>query len=564
MQLSTSTFPNDPALGLPFDGASFSTKTGRDEGGEASHADFSRMLSAESNGSRHKTSRGSSASRSESSATKTSPGEDSSADDEVDAAHEDSDGSTADKPDVTAQQNVLATMLSNATATPVSPVNGVLDLSVGAAGVELVSSGQASAATTAGRGAGAETAGLTAGGRGLAFGLNGNPAGSVSAAAAARADRLFAMNASTPSPQEASAAKTALSAGATSPGSSGASTASVPTSTSAGLVSADTSISGPGAATPPSLSALTAKPEDVTKAVDAEPTNGAAQSPPAAGVLADSAVAATLQAKLKKLESPVSGDSIDNPAEKIAASLSRPAAQGNASEKSLQKPSLDSDGKKVEASYGRLGINAAKPEILMPAIASPTMPITAAMETTSFDPTPLSFDAWTKDGAEVAQSVEHSSREAVESVLAVSDQLSTGVQRSVKLQFSVGGEDLAVRVELRGDRVHTTFRTDSPELRTALAREWQAVSTLQSGDRGQRLADPVFASSSSFGSNNSFSADSGATHQRDQQSRQAREAAGEAGAFRRALRAQPAAPSVSSVTSPVHVSPQSRRLQTFA
>ena len=121
-----------------------------------------------------------------------------------------------------------------------------------------------------------------------------------------------------------------------------------------------------------------------------------------------------------------------------------------------------------------------------------------------------------------------------------------------------------MRVELRGDRVHTTFRTDSPELRTALAREWQAVSTLQSGDRGQRLADPVFASSSSFGSNNSFSADSGATHQRDQQSRQAREAAGEAGAFRRALRAQPAAPSVSSVTSPVHVSPQSRRLQTFA
>jgi hypothetical protein len=186
------------------------------------------------------------------------------------------------------------------------------------------------------------------------------------------------------------------------------------------------------------------------------------------------------------------------------------------------------------------------------------------VETTSFDATPLSFEAWSKDGSTAAPVVEHSSREAVESVLVASEQLTAGVQRSVKLQFSVGGEELAVRVELRGDRVHTTFRTDSPELRSALAREWQAVSTQQNGDRGQRLADPVFASSSSFGSNNSFSADSGGAHQRDPESRQAREAAAEAGAFRRALRAQPVAASVSTVAGPVSISTESRRLKTFA
>lgn len=81
---------------------------------------------------------------------------------------------------------------------------------------------------------------------------------------------------------------------------------------------------------------------------------------------------------------------------------------------------------------------------------------------------------------------------AVETALAVADRATSSGQRSVSLQFSVSGVDLSVRVELRGDVVHTTFRTDSPELRNALAHEWQAVASDGQSDRAQRLAEPVF------------------------------------------------------------------------
>jgi len=66
------------------------------------------------------------------------------------------------------------------------------------------------------------------------------------------------------------------------------------------------------------------------------------------------------------------------------------------------------------------------------------------------------------------------------------------VQKSVDLQFKVGNEQLALRVELRDGTVHTTFRTDSMELRSALTHEWQAVMPPAAG-RELRLADPVFS-----------------------------------------------------------------------
>lgn len=106
---------------------------------------------------------------------------------------------------------------------------------------------------------------------------------------------------------------------------------------------------------------------------------------------------------------------------------------------------------------------------------------------------------------------------AVDVVMTAVERYTTGDRHSVQLQFSVGGADLSVRVELRGDEVRTTFRTDSPELRSALAHEWQAATAGAHGDADVHLAAPVF----SAGNNSNFSSFSGDTssRQRDAQGR---------------------------------------------
>ncbi len=105
---------------------------------------------------------------------------------------------------------------------------------------------------------------------------------------------------------------------------------------------------------------------------------------------------------------------------------------------------------------------------------------------------------------------------AVDAVLTAVERFSAGDRHTVQMQFSVGGTDLSVRVELRGDEVRTTFRTDSPELRSALAHEWQAAGSV-AADRPVRLAPPVFSSNDST----AFSAFSGdtASRQRDARAR---------------------------------------------
>jgi hypothetical protein len=89
---------------------------------------------------------------------------------------------------------------------------------------------------------------------------------------------------------------------------------------------------------------------------------------------------------------------------------------------------------------------------------------------------------------------------AVDAVKSATEYLDAGNRTTVRLQFSVGDANLSVHVELRAGQIHATFRTDSGELRAALASEWQVMS----GDSGRavRLADPVFASAT--GNSNGF------------------------------------------------------------
>ena len=83
---------------------------------------------------------------------------------------------------------------------------------------------------------------------------------------------------------------------------------------------------------------------------------------------------------------------------------------------------------------------------------------------------------------------------AVAAVLASTDRFTPVTQSSADLQLTVGDAQLDVRVEVRAGVVHATFRTDSPELRAALAQEWQAASHA-ANDNSLRLAPPVFSGS---------------------------------------------------------------------
>jgi hypothetical protein len=89
-----------------------------------------------------------------------------------------------------------------------------------------------------------------------------------------------------------------------------------------------------------------------------------------------------------------------------------------------------------------------------------------------------------------------SAHEAVKVVLQAAEQVSSRDQKSVNLQFSVGDADLTVRVERHAGEVRTTFRTDSNELRAALAQEWQAVTgSSNATDRAARMASATFSGS---------------------------------------------------------------------
>jgi hypothetical protein len=70
---------------------------------------------------------------------------------------------------------------------------------------------------------------------------------------------------------------------------------------------------------------------------------------------------------------------------------------------------------------------------------------------------------------------------------------------SVEVKFNFKDEpDLTVRLAYRDGDVHTTFRTDSDELRAALGREWHGYAAAMAPElRTYRIVDPVFTASNS-------------------------------------------------------------------
>ncbi|HEU5081184.1 MAG TPA: hypothetical protein VFT72_18370 [Opitutaceae bacterium] len=116
-----------------------------------------------------------------------------------------------------------------------------------------------------------------------------------------------------------------------------------------------------------------------------------------------------------------------------------------------------------------------------------------------------SVAADTSDSSSAAAvQVSHAS-DLVHEIRQIADGVASIERNSVEVKFKVGdNERLSVRVEYRDGTVHTTFKTDSDELRAAISSEWKNQSGSNGGNaeqRGYKFADPLFNSSSFSGSN---------------------------------------------------------------
>ena len=197
--------------------------------------------------------------------------------------------------------------------------------------------------------------------------------------------------------------------------------------------------------------------------------------------------------------------------EKIAAAGAQVGPATAAGEKGRGKSFVASDARQLTQSRRILGIGGAEPAPTMPPgstfarfTLSDATPVTSTAPATEARPQPESLPQ--------PVALTSTAHRAVEAVLSATDRFNARDQHSVNLQFSVAGSDLNVRVELRAGEVHTTFRTDSAELRAALSGEWHTMTAQGSGDRSTRLAPPVFTTSDHAGT--SFSGDNASPQHR--------------------------------------------------
>jgi hypothetical protein len=126
--------------------------------------------------------------------------------------------------------------------------------------------------------------------------------------------------------------------------------------------------------------------------------------------------------------------------------------------------------------------------------------------------------------AETPDSV-RSAHEAVEVVLHAVEHVASQEQTSVNLKFTVGDSQLSVRVELHANEVRATFRTESEELRSALAQEWQSAASGPLGsDRPTRVV-PAFVAAADQSAFNATAGDSSSRQQHSGAQRSEAEAA---------------------------------------
>jgi hypothetical protein len=190
--------------------------------------------------------------------------------------------------------------------------------------------------------------------------------------------------------------------------------------------------------------------------------------------------------------------------------------------KPVERNFLNAGDKEVKTDSGIAGIAVAKPVANMIAVPTEEIRRPGHAETFSVSPVPADFlvaqpVAERITAEPVVPAGQNFAERAVATVTSLAEaQFTASMQRagSVQLRLKFGGEDLAVRVEMRGGQVHTDFRTDSPALREAIAAEWQAVAAASPAHL-QRFLDPVFSPATP-----GHTADPGAQHQSSQRQAQ--------------------------------------------
>jgi hypothetical protein len=149
--------------------------------------------------------------------------------------------------------------------------------------------------------------------------------------------------------------------------------------------------------------------------------------------------------------------------------------------------------------------------------------------------------------------------QAVETVVSLVDAQvgnSQGSASAVRINFNFNGNDLAVRVAVSDGAVHTQFRTDSPELREAIALQWQEAAPSLPG-RALNFLQPAF-------SGNSGSPDSASGSDGGGPRREAFPDSGATAPSREPPISRPAAPPQAAATRAEPIPGAGRRLHAFA
>ncbi len=201
--------------------------------------------------------------------------------------------------------------------------------------------------------------------------------------------------------------------------------------------------------------------------------------------------------------------------EKFAASAVRKNSRAESVVSSSERNFVFTGDKELKSDSPVAGIGVAKPEPVISTVPTEEIRQPRNPETLSVLPARADFQVAQPTAERItvepaAPAGQNFAERAVATVTSLAEaQFTASMQKagSVQLRLKFGGEDLSVRVELRGDLVHTDFRTDSPALREAIATEWQAVAAASPAHL-QRFLDPVFSPATP-----GTLTDSGAQHQ---------------------------------------------------
>lgn len=186
--------------------------------------------------------------------------------------------------------------------------------------------------------------------------------------------------------------------------------------------------------------------------------------------------------------------------EKFAARGSAVAAVTPVVENMRQKYFLNAS-RQTDVKHGEtVGIDVAKDQLVMPSLAPNRSPSAPAADKSVFPAVEVTTSLPAVPGSGVGLSAEKplamgNVRETMAAVATAVEALESRALAGpsvVNLHFQVGAEKLALHLELHDGTMHTTFRTDSPELRAALGQEWQAAAPGLS-TRDVTIAAPVFA-----------------------------------------------------------------------